>query len=232
MQKKKKSIFFFFFWQWSWDEFLPCAGWREEKSSAGPQRRFQPNEQFLVKPPLFRSPSLCTCWLCGCVLTLQTLRIRPYTAAEAYPLLSADYCSALPLLHQKVAPQKSARLCVFFSSFLFLIVENEEFRPQLRQPLEFIGAERHELFSPSLSLLCLLFNILFSERTALGLSLLYFSSLWIPPWEVTFCSRTPHLEPDPSTRGCDCSLLLNKKDYSYSSCFNGERSLMIQSCSI
>lgn len=47
-----------------------------------------------VKPLFSRGHPVLTCWLCGCVLKLQTC-VFVSTAAEAYPL-SADYCSALP----------------------------------------------------------------------------------------------------------------------------------------
>lgn len=68
-----------FFSHLNFNKFLPCADWREEErrgwggkeglQSCAP---FQPNEHFPSCSLLSSGHPVFTCWLCGCVLRLQT----------------------------------------------------------------------------------------------------------------------------------------------------------------
>lgn len=122
---------------------------------------------------------LFTCWLCGCVLRLQTC-VFASTAAEAYPL-SADYCPALP------TPSKGD-ICATKGAAAFwkenLILEGEEFRPQDAR----CSSDTH-LYScrkRRMHLLCLLFgSFFFCGKNNIWTICDLFLLIIIPPREVT-----------------------------------------------
>lgn len=127
-------------------KFLPCAGWRKDE---GPEvcslerRLSQMNISLWIhlSPLLSSGHPLLSCWLCGCVLRLQTC-VFASTAAEAYPpcqlIIAPRY-----RLYQKVTlvQQKHPSAFLFFKGRNLIV---EGWGGQLWKSNAFIHVKRQE----------------------------------------------------------------------------------------